>query len=162
VPAPKGSRYYFGLAAHITCRIRSGSRRSGIASESRRHTPRLRSACRSSSRPPSEDWLPPAKSTVSFLRRTHPIGIKTSVACGAYPKSHCEWEAANRLAMTRLRRHPRCCAFIVFIAWSAPEGFCSRVHRQIPASVLLSRLDRHERYRDIFGSYPEKAPYRND
>src|SRR2546430_3668892 len=45
-------------------------RRSGIASASRPHTPSLRSACRNSSRPPSEDWLPPAKSTVSFLRWT--------------------------------------------------------------------------------------------
>src|SRR5262249_36782162 len=40
-----------------------------IAAASRRHTPSLRSASRSSNRPASEDWLPPAKSTVSFLRR---------------------------------------------------------------------------------------------
>jgi hypothetical protein len=33
-------------------------------------TPYLRSAWRRSSKPPSDDWLPPAKSTVSFLRRT--------------------------------------------------------------------------------------------
>jgi hypothetical protein len=33
-------------------------------------TPYLRSAWRRSSKPPLDDWLPPAKSTVSFLRRT--------------------------------------------------------------------------------------------
>ena len=55
-----------------TFRDRCGSDRVGPAShrQSRRHTPSLRSACRSSSRPPSEDWLPPSKSTVSFLRWT--------------------------------------------------------------------------------------------
>ena len=52
------------------------------------HTPSLRSACRSSSRPPSEDWLPPAKSTVSFLRsdRWQVEGKRCSVGhdgCGA-------------------------------------------------------------------------------
>ncbi len=51
-------------------RIRLGSRRSGITVASRRHMPSLHSATRSSSRPASEDWLPPSKSTVSFLRRT--------------------------------------------------------------------------------------------
>src|SRR4029077_18225887 len=50
--------------------MRSTSRRSGIASASRRHTPSVRSFSRSSRRPPSEDWLPPLKSTVSFLRQT--------------------------------------------------------------------------------------------
>src|ERR1700680_376196 len=34
--------------SNIACRIRSGSRRSGIASASRRQTPRLRSPCRTS------------------------------------------------------------------------------------------------------------------
>jgi hypothetical protein len=46
------------------------TRRSGIAAASRAHTPTLRSAARRSSRPPSEDWAPPLKSTVSFLRQT--------------------------------------------------------------------------------------------
>jgi len=44
----------------------------GIASASRRHTPSLRSACRSSNRLPSDDWLPPSKSTV--------------ISCGAHLK----------------------------------------------------------------------------
>jgi hypothetical protein len=48
----------------------SRSRRSGIASANRRQTRCLRFASRSSSRPPLDDWLPPPKSTVSFLRRT--------------------------------------------------------------------------------------------
>src|SRR5258708_1092635 len=56
--------------SNIACRIRSGSRRSGIAAASRRHTPSLRSASRSSNKPASEDWVPPSKSTVSFLRST--------------------------------------------------------------------------------------------
>jgi hypothetical protein len=56
--------------SNTSCRMRLALRRSGIASASRPHTPSLRSACRNSSRPPSEDWLPPAKSTVSFLRWT--------------------------------------------------------------------------------------------
>jgi hypothetical protein len=56
--------------SNIACRTRSGSRRSGIASASRRHTPSLRSASRNSSRPASDDWLPPSKSTGSFLRCT--------------------------------------------------------------------------------------------
>jgi hypothetical protein len=49
--------------SNIACRMRSGSRRSGMASASRGQTPCLRSACRRSSKPPLEDWLPPAKST---------------------------------------------------------------------------------------------------
>ena len=64
-----------------------GSRRSGIASASRRQTPSLRSASRSSSRPPSDDRLPPAKSTVSFLRRTWQVEGKRRIVghggCGA-------------------------------------------------------------------------------
>jgi hypothetical protein len=56
--------------SNTSCRMRLASRSSGIASASRPHTPSPRSACRSSNRPPSEDWLPPSKSTVSFLHRT--------------------------------------------------------------------------------------------
>ena len=41
--------------SNIACRTRSGSRRSGIAAASRRHTASLRSASRNSSRPPADD-----------------------------------------------------------------------------------------------------------
>jgi hypothetical protein len=54
----------------LACRMRSGSRQSGIAYARRQHTPSLRSASRTSGRPPLEDWLPPLKSTVTFLRQT--------------------------------------------------------------------------------------------
>jgi hypothetical protein len=54
----------------ISCWMRSGLRRSGIAAASRAHTPTLRSAARRSSKPPSDDWAQPLKSTVSFLRQT--------------------------------------------------------------------------------------------
>jgi transposase len=56
--------------SNTACRIRLGSRRSAVASAIRLQMPSLRSACRSNSRPPFEDWLPPSKSIVSFLRRT--------------------------------------------------------------------------------------------
>src|SRR5215467_7839883 len=45
-----------------------GSRQSGIASARRPHMPTFLSACRSRRSPASEDWFPPSKSTVSFLR----------------------------------------------------------------------------------------------
>jgi len=41
--------------SNIACRMRLASRRSGIASASRPHTPSLRSALLSSGRPPFED-----------------------------------------------------------------------------------------------------------
>ncbi len=47
--------------------MRSGSRRSGIAAASRRHTPSLRSASRSSNKPASDDWVPPSKINCEFL-----------------------------------------------------------------------------------------------
>ena len=56
--------------SNISCRMSFGLRRSRIAPETRRHTPSLRSASRSSNRPASEDWVPPLKSTVSFRRQT--------------------------------------------------------------------------------------------
>jgi hypothetical protein len=40
------------------------------AAASRPHAPSLHSASRSSNSPASDDWLPPLKSTVSFLRHT--------------------------------------------------------------------------------------------
>src|SRR5262245_49436437 len=64
----------------ISCRMRDWSRRSGIASASRLHTPSFHSASRNSSSPPSEDWFPPAKSTVSFLRWTAGRSKGSSVA----------------------------------------------------------------------------------
>ena len=72
-PAPSPSR---------TSRAGCGSHRADPASH--RQAARTRRACAppacSSSRPPSEDWLPPSKSTVSFLRRTDGRSKGSSVA----------------------------------------------------------------------------------
>jgi hypothetical protein len=62
---PAGDRRGAAITiSNIACWMRSGSRRSGIASASRRYTPSLRSDSRSSNRPASEDCVPPSKSTV--------------------------------------------------------------------------------------------------
>jgi hypothetical protein len=42
-------------------------------------TPSVRSFSRSSNRPPSEDWLPPLKSTVIFLRQTDGVEGKQRI-----------------------------------------------------------------------------------
>jgi hypothetical protein len=55
VPCARDRRRAPITISNISCRTRSGSRRSGIAAVSRRHTPSLRSASRNSSKPPSED-----------------------------------------------------------------------------------------------------------
>ena len=51
-----------------------------IKEASREMTPILCSAALSASRPPSQDWLPPSKSTVSFLRRTDGSSKGSSVS----------------------------------------------------------------------------------
>jgi hypothetical protein len=57
VRAPRATAHYFNPTASskISCRMRLASRRSGIASASRPHTPSLCSASRNSSKPPSDD-----------------------------------------------------------------------------------------------------------
>jgi hypothetical protein len=80
------------VSTNIACRKRSGPRRSGIAAASRRHTPSLRPAWRSSDKPASEDWVPPLKSTLNFLRSTtgrsnreRPIVGHVTSACSPKP-----------------------------------------------------------------------------
>jgi hypothetical protein len=63
--------YQGGNQSLIQGATRAFTRRSGIASASRWHTPSLRSASRnSSSRPASGDWLPPAKSPARTAGRS--------------------------------------------------------------------------------------------
>jgi hypothetical protein len=60
----------FTLTKHLEGHLRVTQSPASIVRAIRQHIPAVRSACRSSSKPPLEDWLPPLKSTVSFLRQT--------------------------------------------------------------------------------------------
>jgi hypothetical protein len=88
--------------SNIACRIRPGSRRSGIASASRRQTPCLRSASRRSSTPPSDDWLPPANRRWSYLHRTDGRSNGSGVSSG---HSGCD---AGLIREATGGRGPRC------------------------------------------------------
>jgi len=79
--------------SNVSCSTQLASRRSGIAAASRAHTASLRSTCCSNSKPPSDDWLPPAKSTVSFLRQT---AAKSKGMCDDSPH-----DAGVKYKMTR-------------------------------------------------------------
>jgi hypothetical protein len=91
-----------------------------MVSASRQHTPSVRSFSRSSSRPPLEDWVPPLKSTVIFLRQTR--GRRGSPAAAAVRKA----SSLARLAYMRIFWNPLMPQR--FMAWARgfPAGRLSR------------------------------------
>jgi Family of unknown function (DUF6481) len=76
------------------------------------HTPSVRSFSRSSSNPPLEDWLPPLKSTVSFLRQTDGrskgSGVSSSMAAVAVGRCTSQFvENTDLLRESRSSRYSR-------------------------------------------------------
>jgi hypothetical protein len=76
----------------------------------------------------------------------------------ARPASLCPRRRGGRDAIAiELRRYPVCLRFVVLVSGGALKGVFRGIHRQIPTSVLLRRMDGVERHCNVLRVHSEEA-----
>jgi hypothetical protein len=76
----------------------------------------------------------------------------------ARPASLCPRRRGGRDAIAiELRRYPVCLRFVVLVSGGALKGVFRGIHRQIPTSVLLRRMDGVERHCNVLRVNSEEA-----